>query len=193
MVSARGRHKGVLPAAVSQQPAKSGGVVSWWRNKFSKRNRKSTPSCTNLNSVPEDSLATPSKAPEAALGRGSDADSANDSPKIHVARQSSFTQGSDQPSMVVQANELYDANTGSQPQGMSAYVAHQSSARLGEPCASSTPKDWCEADGNTCQASGWNKLQPIWLLQSQAHSLPAYPSCTYQMHLWHHSLQGAAC
>lgn len=98
---------------MSQQPIKSGGVVSWWRNKFSKRNRKSTPAYTTLHSVPEDSLATPSKDPEPALPRVTDADSANGSPKIHVARQSSFTH-----SMVVKSNDLCEASAVLQPQSV---------------------------------------------------------------------------
>ena len=43
-----------------------------------------------MQSVPEDSLATPSKALPPALGRLTDADSADGSPKIHVGRQSSM-------------------------------------------------------------------------------------------------------
>ena len=44
-----------------------------------------------MQSVPEDSLATPSKAPPPGpcLGRLTDADSTDDSPKIQVGRQSS--------------------------------------------------------------------------------------------------------
>lgn len=45
-----------------------------------------------MQSVPEDSLATPSKALplDPALGRVTDAESADGSPKIHVGRQSSM-------------------------------------------------------------------------------------------------------
>ncbi|KAL3163211.1 hypothetical protein ABBQ32_009613 [Trebouxia sp. C0010 RCD-2024] len=81
-----------VPVAEPVPAAKASGVARWWRNKFSsKKTRKSTPSYVSLQSVPEDSLATPSKAPAPGppLGRLADADGTDGSPKIPVGRQSS--------------------------------------------------------------------------------------------------------
>ncbi|DBA94911.1 hypothetical protein WJX77_007238 [Trebouxia sp. C0004] len=99
------------PAVEPQTATKTGGVARWWRNKFSsKKTRKSTPSYTALQSVPEDSSATPSKAaaPGPALARVTDADSTDGSPKIHVGRMVSNTQSSMQLSNIMKTNQLFE-------------------------------------------------------------------------------------
>ena len=95
--------------------------MHWWRSKFSgKKSRKSLPASSTLHSVPEDSLATPSKAQDPALSRVGDLDSADGSPKINAGRLASFTQSSMQLSSLMKPNELTDPATGLQSQDLSA-------------------------------------------------------------------------
>lgn len=65
-----------------------------------------------MQSVPEDTLATPSKAfpPGTALGRVTDADAGDSSPKIHVGRTSSSTQSSMQLSNIM-TNQLFEQDS----------------------------------------------------------------------------------
>lgn len=63
-----------------------------------------------MQSVPEDSSATPSKAaaPGPALARVTDADSTDGSPKIHVGRMVTNTQSSMQLSNIMKTNQLFE-------------------------------------------------------------------------------------
>ena len=65
-----------------------------------------------MQSVPEDTLATPSKAfpPGAALRRAADADSGDGSPKIHVGRTTSSTESSMQLSNIM-TNQLFEQDS----------------------------------------------------------------------------------
>lgn len=86
--------------------------MHWWRTKFSsKKSRRSLPANTVLHSVPEDSLATPSKPHDVAVPRLGDLDSAEDSPKINAAHPSSFTQSGAQLSRHVLANSMFDGTS----------------------------------------------------------------------------------
>ena len=97
--------------------------MHWWRSKFSgKKTRKSLPAHSTLHSVPEDSLATPSKPHDAALSRVTDLDSAEGSPKINAGRLASFTQSSAQLSSLMKPNELSDPAMGLQTQDVSAQL-----------------------------------------------------------------------
>jgi len=64
----------------------------------------------SVQSVPEDSSATPSKAaaPGPALARVTDADSTDGSPKIHVGRMVSNSQSSMQLSNIMKTNQLFE-------------------------------------------------------------------------------------
>lgn len=123
----------LCPAVAQPVPAvKSGGVVHWWRSKFSsKKSRKSLPACTTLHSVPEDSLATPSKAHDIAMPRLGDLDSAEDGPKITAGRLGSYTQSSAQLSGLMTANSMLDAPTGLQSQDTSAQPERAGSIAAG--------------------------------------------------------------
>lgn len=66
-----------------------------------------------IQSVPEDSLATPSKGlgQDPALARAADNESTEGSPKIHVGRPASSTQSSMQLSNIMKANQLFEQDS----------------------------------------------------------------------------------